>query len=229
MEVEDTLSMATIHCLGDSHTEAFRHASTLRTWENTSFEFCIVPGASAMRAINPNSGINAQHVIVDYLKLVSHDDTLLFCLGEVDCGFIIWYRAMKHPELSVNELFELSLRHYLDLIDGLIKEGFKKFIVTSASLPTIMDGQDWGEVANARKEVKTPLRDRVNLALKFNDRLSQYRRRGLRYLGYDNEILDPLSGLVRAEFMNSNKLDHHLEPSGIAPVLVEKLMGLGYK
>lgn len=77
----------------------------------------------------------------------------IFQLSEVDCGFVIWVRAQRFAE-SVQQQLEQSLTAYIQLLIEIRNAGYQDLLVTSATLPTIMDGQLNGKVSHLRREVK---------------------------------------------------------------------------
>ena len=92
-------------------------------------------------------------------------------------------------------------------------------IVVSAALPTIQDGQDWGEVANQRKVVTASLRERTELTLEFNRRMAHTAaKRDCGFMSLDEHCVGA-NGTVDARLLNSNSLDHHYSPSAYARLI----------
>jgi hypothetical protein len=59
-------------------------------------------------------------------------------------------------------------------------------ICISTPLPTIQDGNDWGDIANARREVTASRRERTMLTLEFNRIMQTFCiQNGIRYLMLD--------------------------------------------
>ncbi|MEC4891521.1 MAG: hypothetical protein SAL07_24120 [Oscillatoria sp. PMC 1051.18] len=217
-----------IHCLGDSHIKIFEYISRENFWFHTRFKFSLVQGGTAMGLGHPKSKTQAIKVFSEYLQKVPKNDWLLFCLGEVDCGFVIWYRAEKYG-VSVEEQFEYSLENYLNFLDELDKQGFKNIIISSVPLPTIIDDQDWGEVAKLRRSIKTSLQQRTALTRQYNRHLQNYcEKRDWFFLDFESEILDPETGTVAHQYRHPNPLDHHLNAETVAPIIIHKIKQLGY-
>lgn len=171
---------------------------------------------------NPNSKTNALALFQARCEAAHTWQTLVFLLGEVDCGFVIWYRAEKHG-VSIESQMQRSLAGYVDLLAQQIEGGFR-IMVLSAPLPTIRDGQDWGEIANARREVKATQRDRTELTLEYNGRLcSACDELGARFLDVTTATLDPATGLIRDDYLNVNPVDHHLHYKKHAELVGEAL------
>jgi hypothetical protein len=217
-----------LHCLGDSHAAMFQTVAKRHFWWHTRFAFCIVQGATATGLANPNSQTQAYPIFQKYLRSISAQNDLLFCLGEVDCGFVIWYRAEKYGE-SIDSQMALATQRYSDLIKEAMEMGFRNITICSTPLPTILDGQDWGEVANKRKEISANLIDRTRLTLKFNAAMRSFAaEQGLKYMNLDAVLYDPSTGILRDEFRNRNRLDHHLDPERISKEIITMLNALGY-
>jgi hypothetical protein len=217
-----------LHCIGDSHLAAFQFTASNYFWLHTVFCWNIVQGATASGLANPNSKTHAFDKFKAYIGSLSEPAHMLFCLGEVDCGFVIWYRAEKYKS-TVDEQFQLSLKNYIDFIKNTAEEKCGRIIVNSVPLPTILDNQSWGEIANLRREIHVSIRDRTDLTIEYNKRLRQIcQDNGYSFLDLEAETLDPKTQLLKDCFRNSNKLDHHLNSNALAPHIRKKLLGLGY-
>lgn len=127
-----------------------------------------------MAIVNPNSKTNALRKFKTKIKNISKKDYILLLLGDVDCGYLIWYRAQKY-DMSVASQLETSLTNYFKFISWLMERGWDHhIIVCSAPLPTIYDDQPLGEITHARRYVQTKIHDRTNLTLQYNDRLNRF-------------------------------------------------------
>ncbi|WP_424099176.1 hypothetical protein [Moorena producens] len=218
----------TVHCIGDSHLNLFYSLANKHLWMNTNFEFCQVNGATAMGLANPNSQTNALPKFREYIASVPYRDTLLLSLGEVDCGFVIYYRAKKYGT-PISCQFERSLKHYFDFLQSLSSLNFKNIIVPSVPLPTIADNQDWGEVANLRKSINVPLRKRTDITTMYNAEIKKFcGSNKIIYLDYESEIIDQNTRLIRSEYMNYNPLDHHLNGDKVSNILRIKFKEIGF-
>lgn len=224
----------TIHCIGDSHTKAFEYATINYRWKKTRFKLLIVPGATALGLVNPNSKTDAFALYRNYIKTVPKHNTLLFCLGEVDCGFVIWYRAKKYKQ-SINEQFHQSLSNYKTFIDEIEKQGYKSIIILSTPLPTIIDGQEWGDIAKLRKEqlnrkdITASLKERTELTVQYNKELNIFcEMKGYSFLNIEADTLDRNTGVVKKTYRNSDPLDHHLDHNQISFLLIKQLRAIGF-
>jgi hypothetical protein len=197
--------------IGDSHANYFRHAAAQGYFGRRRVGCCAVAGATAVGLRNPNAKTNALARLSAYLRKWPPRSVIVIQLGEVDCGFVIWYRDRKYRD-GVETQLEESIAAYFAFVDATMARGHRRIVVTGASMPTIEDGQDWGEVANARREVTASLQDRVALTRRYNERLrAEAARRGLPFIDISDEVLDPATGTVRHAFRNANPLDHHLD------------------
>ena len=220
--------ITTLHCIGDSHLRYFQWVACHHIWYNTRFDFFEVPGATAMGMVNPNSKTNALKLFSEYLKGRDNISHILLSLGEVDCGFVIWYRSQKYG-VSVEDQMITSFENYVTFIENTVSTFGARIIIASVPLPTIQDGQDWGEVANLRKEVKSTLKERTELTIRYNDMLRSYcKREGHYFLDYASFTINPETGLIANRFLERNPLDHHLASEAVGPVLAKELKRAGF-
>ena len=184
----------------------------------------VVHGATATGLANPNSKTRALSVFENYLKEeVNKDDYVVFQLGEVDCGFAIWYRAEKHG-LSVQKQTQLAIDNYSSLIQRSSAINGKKTIICSAVLPTIQEGISFGEVANLRKEVKANIKERTQLTLYFNSMLKKLaEKNSLAFIDLDRSLLNEKTGFIHPRFLHKDVTNHHLDPSKLAKIISKKL------
>lgn len=201
------------HVVGDSHINAIRDAAA-KGWLNSACTTTMVAGATAVGLRNPNnSKTNAIEIFKTSLLPYNQEIRPMIHLGEVDCGFVIWYRAQKYGE-TIQEQMNASIASYFDFLDTLIAAGYSDPVVTGASIPTIRDDTTWGEVRQARREVKATLLERTNLTLLYNSRLRDgANARDICFIDISTQVLDPMTGVIRDEFRNSDPNDHHLDPT----------------
>lgn len=196
--------------MGDSHTRIFNFINKEFTTKE-KFIVKLVKGATALGLVNPNSISNALHEYREFLKKVNKKSKIIFLLGEVDAGFLIWHRSEKNG-LSIEDQLHESLNNYISFIKECMQAGYKNIYVLSIPLPTISDGQDWGEIANKRKEVKASQLERTSLTLQYNNLLKvALNKLNVQFIELDSYLLCPQNGLIKDEFINKNKLDHHLD------------------
>jgi hypothetical protein len=215
-----------IHFIGDSHTEVFKYMFTQKSkykFSNFSFNFCIVPGATNMGLSNPNSKTEAMPIFKTYLKKVQKKDISVLMLGEVDCGFVIWYRAEKMA-VPIETQFETSLNNYKELIYNIHEIIGNNIIICSVPLPTIKDGEQIGQVANERMGIKATQKERTALTIKYNRELKKLcSELNILYLDSEKETLDDNSGTVAEMYLSKRKDDHHLSNETLSEILYPKL------
>lgn len=204
--------LETVFVFGDSHADIFSDINKIYKSRKFSFVVTWVGGATAQGMLNPNSITNSLEIFRNKIDTISDKNSrLIFQLGEVDTGFLIWYRAQKHNE-TVEWQFDRSIQNYFSFLDELKKRGFCRIYIMSAPLPTIKDNQTWGEIANLRKEVRATQLERTELTLRYNKTLhsmcSQY---GFTFIDVDDQLLDIDTGLLKIKFMNKDPNNHHLD------------------
>lgn len=194
---------------GDSHIGTIRHAAD-SGWLERECEFTGVAGATAVGLRNPNSATNALDIFREHLLPPRRSAVPVMHLGEVDCCFVIWWRA-AHLAEGVEVQLEASLAAYAEFVDALLAAGYPTVVITGATVPTIRDGQEWGDVANKRREVAVPLRERTQLTLRYNARLASLAaERGCPFIDISPQVLNPETGVVDDRFRSDDPLDHHL-------------------
>jgi hypothetical protein len=210
-------------CMGDSHVRIFDYVRRHYLLNASRIDTLAVSGATAQGMVNPNSKTDALKSFSNRLTKAKSWQHLIFSLGEVDCGFVIWYRAEKH-RISIQSQVEYSINNYLNFLKKVKSFGFSNIYVVSVPLPTIVDGQIWGEVANLRQEVKASQKERTELTIEYNCLLKQAcHAEEMFYIDVTSEQLDHKTGLIDKAFLNKNPLDHHLDSKQYANVLVQKL------
>lgn len=205
--------------IGDSHARIFRDIRFLFGLPRIHLQVSAKGGATASGLATPNSKTQAYQSFRAALSEIPRD-WVVVQLGEVDTGYVIWYRAKKH-QASVEDMFNLAIKTYSNFL--LEVAATDRVLVISAPLPTISDDNDWGEVADQRKEVSTTQKQRTELTLLFNRRMQAFcEANGMGYLNLDGDCLGE-DGIVRKEFMNANPLDHHYHDGRYVRLLCKRL------
>lgn len=203
--------------LGDSHARILQ--ASRRAVAGYYFRTVSVGGATVSGINNPNSVTQAMPIFKDALSRYKGTYCVLF-LGEVDTGFVIWYRADKR-DLSVDEVFEQTITNYSNFIKSI--PDHIKVICVSAPLPTIKDGQDWGEVANQRRAVTASRKDRTQLTQKLNERMADLAtKEGFYHINLDAHSLGA-DGILREDLLNEDPHDNHYEVSAYQDMLLPRL------
>lgn len=206
-------------CLGDSHIRVFNFMERRKTLKGVWFNVVVVGGATAQGMVNPNSRTNALSIFSDRIGRAKPWQILVFQIGEVDCGFVIWYRSEKYG-MSVHSQLERSIANYISFLLDVRSKGFHEICVLSAPLPTIMDGQAWGDVANARREVTASQLKRTELTLLYNTMLKKScEENEIAFLDTSDHLLEKNTGLISEKFISQNNADHHLSNREYAEVI----------
>ncbi len=214
--------MQEILVLGDSHSPIFNHPLFREKFPNRCFNVLTVIGATASGLENPNSTTQAYPVFSEAVRQTAARQIIVM-LGEVDTGFVIWYRAQKYQE-SVAAMMDKAVASYSRFLTEL-KMRFE-VVCISTPLPTIQDGNDWGDIANARREVTASQVERTALTLEFNRIMQAFcRQNDIRYIMLDDLSLGD-GGIVKADLLNSDCSDHHYDAEQYSRLLVEGLTGV---
>ena len=218
----DEAKMQDILILGDSHSPIFNHPLFKEKFPNLVFNVLTVIGATASGLENPNSTTQAYPVFREAVRQTAAKQIIVM-LGEVDTGFVIWYRAQKYQE-SVAALMDKAIASYSRFLSELNRSF--EVVCISTPLPTIQDDNDWGDIANARREVTASQVERTALTLEFNRIMQEFcLQNDIRYIMLDNLSLGD-SGIVKAELLNSDCNNHHYDSEQYSRLLVEGLTGV---
>jgi len=205
--------------LGDSHTEVFKFRKFRKYFPQFFFSVTTVGGATASGLENPNSKTQAYQIFRAAIR-ASDASVAIIQLGEVDTGFVIWYRARKY-HADVSEMTQRAV----DTLTRFISEVAITHapVVISAPLPTIGDEVEWGEVAKARSKVKATQRERTALTLEFNREIAAFcADNNYCHISLDDECMGD-DGLVNQAVLNADSRDHHYDQDIYAELLYEKL------
>lgn len=201
---------------GDSHLIALRYAAELGLLDSDDNHFCIVPGATAVGLRNPNSTTNALSIFLEFAASRPRSSYVIVQLGEVDCGFVVWWRLQKHGE-TVERQIEESLSAYRGFLLELRAMGFERICISGASLPTIRNGVDFGDVANRRSEITVSLVERTKLTKRYNNQLSSLAAElGVSYFDISCRVMNDAQGIVADYFRSPDPRDHHLDKNKVA-------------
>ncbi len=213
-----------VYVLGDSHIEIFDYMNSEYLSWKYKFDVISIGGATAQGMRNPKSKTNALEIFntkIDSIK--EKKSKLVFQLGEVDTGFVIWYRAKKYNE-SVEKQLNDSIFTYIEFLKNVKVKGFRHLYVLSAPLPTIEDGQDWGEIANARGEITASQKERTDLTLKYNQILElELNKININFISLDKHLLDTQTGLIKNNLKNIDINNHHLDIDKYAKIVLKEI------
>lgn len=221
--IEEVKVAEKILVMGDSHVQAFD------AYKGTDYAFkvAMVNGATARGAINPNTKTNALNIFKEVLQN-EKAERVIINLGEVDCGYLIWYKH-KFEGLTVESQMEESLFRLSLFIQNEVLQYYRpdQIILMAATLPTIDDNADKRFLFGARKDIDATLEQRMELTLKYNSRLADLAAEmSYQLIDITSDTLDPLTNRVKHRFLNKKKWDHHLNPDAAIEVIIEQLKQL---
>jgi len=218
----DEAKMQEILVLGDSHSPVFNHSLFKEKFPHLVFNVLTVIGATASGLENPNTTTQAYPVFREAVRQTAAKQVIVM-LGEVDTGFVIWYRAQKYQE-SVAAMMDKAIASYSRFLSELNRNF--EVVCISTPLPTIQDGNDWGDIANARREVTASQVERTALTLEFNRIMQEFcLQNDIRYIMLDDLSLGD-GGIVKAGLLNSDCNNHHYDSEQYSRLLVEGLTGV---
>jgi hypothetical protein len=198
---------------GDSHANIFTYCNYRQ--QDFLFDVCAVGGATAQGLVNPNSKTNA---LGEYEKklnsLKKKANKIIFLIGEVDCGFVIWVRSKKY-NISVDEQINNCVTNLFNFIKNIVidKYGYtnENIIVAGTVLPTIKDSTNPQFLLGERREVTENQLTRTKKTLEYNDKLEkECIKNNYKYF----DITEYLFGgdcIVKTDYLNNNPYDHHLD------------------
>jgi hypothetical protein len=214
--------MREILVLGDSHSPVFNHPLFKEKFPDLFFNVLTVIGATASGLENPNSTTQAYPIFRKAVMDTAAKQVIVM-LGEVDTGFVIWYRAQKYQE-SIPAMMDKAIASYSKFLAELSMRF--EVVCVSTPLPTIQDGNDWGDIANARREVTASQVERTALTLEFNRIMQGFcMRNDIRYVMLDSVSLGE-GCIVKTDLLNSDSSNHHYDQDRYADLLVEGLAGV---
>jgi hypothetical protein len=216
-----------ILCCGDSHLGVFNYCNSRQN--RFVFDVCIVGGATAQGAVNPNSKTDALNI---YEKKINstRSDKILIMLGEVDCGFVIWVRSKKY-NISIDHQINVSVNNLFTFVDNIIATKNytnKDIIICGSILPTIKDNTDKKFLNGARSEVDVSQLERTKKTIEYNNLLKiNCHKYGYNYIEIVDDILGK-DGIIKDEFLNSDPFDHHLDNEKTYKLWLSKLKNILY-
>ncbi|WP_024597639.1 MULTISPECIES: hypothetical protein [unclassified Pseudoalteromonas] len=212
--------MNKILVLGDSHAECFLSTFWKNKYHSFKWETTIVYGATLSGLSNPNSNTMSNASFQSAMN-ENKADAIVTLLGEVDCGFVIWYYSDR-DNIAVYTAAKKAIENYKQLLLKAKKKS--PVFVISAPLPTIGDNDVHGVVAQKRSGISATQKQRTELTQYFNKEINMF--------CVNNDItfidLDRFSkgkdGLVHASLINKNKSDHHYDKDKYMTLLGKFLM-----
>lgn len=206
--------------LGDSHVSLFKQAYWQRATPAFQWQVNAVVGATLSGLQNPNSKTQAGDILKKTLA-EQNADVIVLCLGEVDTGFVIWFRS-ERDGIDVHRAAQQAIENYCALIEKCSSQA--KVVVLSTPLPTLQDGSTAGSIAKARSSVNASQQERTELTCWFNNQIKIWcKQNGISYVDLDR-ISKGSDGLVSASLRHPDPKNHHYNPKQYKKLLLQKLM-----
>lgn len=208
---------------GDSHSGVFNSAN--KQQDRYNFSMSTVGSSTAYGLLNPSSRTSAAKHFIAKLDGTTADK-LIFMLGEVDCGYLIWAKA-KRDKTSVDDQIRKSIANYFTFIDQAVNTSKHyvpmHIIVTGVILPIIEDMANPKNISEARCKLNISIDDRTAKTLLYNRLLQEEcMKRNYSYIEITNLIRDA-DGRVKKEYLRANPYDHHLDFHKSAPLWISKI------
>jgi len=215
---------------GDSHTELYIKKGANKIQNEIKFDVCSVRGATAQGSVNPNSKTKALSTYLETLERKKNNNYDYFgiMLGEVDCGFVIWYRAKKYNE-TIQEQIMLAVNNLEEFLKKDVEKLFpkNKIVVVGATFPTIKDNTDKRFLNGERKNVDASLKERIDCTFEYNKQLAiMAKKNNYLYFDISDETFDQENYCVFPQFLNKKLYDHHFNRHSVAPIFVDKFKEL---
>lgn len=197
--------------LGDSHTRVFQHINKKRLMPDIKFDCLTINGVTAQGICNPNSKTNANTDFKKKLSEKKHDEVMIM-VGEVDCGFTMWYRKDKY-NTSIKEQLDNAVSKLFEFIDNEIRTKYdaKQITVIGANLPTLFDHITPQQKVRREFNGHGTLKERTKLTLMYNDSLkNESIKRRYKYIDIVKETMNQATQVVDKQYLRPNERDHHL-------------------
>jgi hypothetical protein len=198
-----------VYVFGDSHTQVFNYINDKQICD-VKFIVTRVDGATAMGMVNPNSHTNALPKFLSEIEKISKIKCLIFLLGEVDCGFLIWHRNQSLG-LDINKQLKKSVENYSFFLKKILMKGYKNIFVISSPLPSIKDEYIDQQTTELRRHIIIPLSTRTELSLKYNKELKIIcLDNNVNYIDLDEDLYDTENKILKQKYFDEDPLEHHL-------------------
>lgn len=211
-----------IKVIGDSHTSIFDGY----VGDDYIFDQTRCHGSTARGSINPNTKTNSLAIFKKGLK-GKKGEKIIVQLGEVDCGYLIWYKN-KHTGESIELATKKSIDNLFNFIKTEIRPIYEpnEIIVMGVIPPIIEDNTSPNFLKGKRADADVTLNQRLNLTNTWNKEvLKRCSDLGYLYLDINSEISNK-HGKVLEQYKNPDIWNHHLWEYSTIQVVLQKLKKL---
>lgn len=206
--------------LGDSHALIFRDRplrSALRTCGYV-VDLVTVGGATVYGLSNPNSATNALERYRRHLLNIDERTDVLVMMGEVDCGFLAWYKVENGGGSQEAVVAEIQ-RRFREFVLSVRDLGPRQVFLARIPQQTIDSYDTWRGLNGQRRSVSASLQQRTELTALMNRWLSGFEaEEGFRFVDYsDTSEVDEASILPLLRPIDGS--DHHYWPPGFSAII----------
>lgn len=192
-----TLFNSKVCVIGDSHVRPLK----VIPWIN----LLSISGATLSGVINPASKTDARNQIERYIGKVASGSTVIFCLGEVDVGFL-WLAKSNQNLSNIDEVMDIGVANYKTFVDGIRKSRPDLSIKIANVIPTTMtDIKLKKSKIELRREINISYADRLLLVQRCNEKISN---------SFD-DVVDLYSCFIKnmesSRYWHFNSRDHHFD------------------
>jgi len=198
--------------IGDSHALVFEYSER----QDMIFNVKWVGGATARGSINPNNSTNSLNTFKQFIDQ-NTSDKLIIMLGEVDCGYLIWYKHQKEG-LDIHSQANEAISRLLEFISKYVLKYYeaKDIIILGSNPPTIEDNADPKFLAGARSEIKASLKERLSLTRYYNSVLkTKCIEHGYHYFDILEHVINEADCIIE-KWKHHDKHNHHLNNDTIS-------------
>ena len=215
------ISPCEYYVFGDSHTAIFHHLNNLQG--KKIFHVTRVDGATALGMVNPNSKTNALPAFMKIISLLPKKSKLIFLLGEVDAGFLLWHRSQQFST-NVHAEVNKSIENYLLFLKKLQTAGFSDIIVLSPSPPCVLDEFKEKQKIELRRNIAAGINERTHLAIEYNNLLkNKVEHAKIVFVDLYDSLIDENTGIIKSKYLNNDRTEHHLDSSAFGNLIFERL------
>lgn len=210
----------TVLGIGDSHTRIIDYVDRQRLLEGYRLASYDVRGATAAGAGNPRSATGFSKRVSKRLSLASRRHMVVVCLGEVDCGYLIWQRQNDSVKANVQRSVD-GLEKLLTLVCA----NHPSSLVTMLGAPLpVLETHEFkdGDLVETRGQVKATVYERQRATVLYNELASSLcARLGIKYADTNERerSVDGWPGSIR----RPERGDHHLRDDVWGPLVASAL------
>jgi hypothetical protein len=213
--------------IGDSHTNIFTNKNIKNALRGKTSTVLSVNGATARGIQNPDSKTNARKLFIRLLTLANRKSPIIIGLGEVDCGFLVWYKSKRNKTSAQSELIKSIENYKRFLLRIKIKMGFNNLIVYNVVLPSVKKYDPIIYKWSPRKNIHIGIKKRTGITQHFNKEIKKFcNMNNIKFIDLDKYLLNKKTGIINEKFVNKKTNDHHLNPELLSKILVKEFIKL---